>query len=626
MIRAWLKSAPKPTAVCAAISLAALTLSFFHVLEGILPFDPAWLAILLCGTPILYVAVHGIVTGFDIRAGVLVSIALIAAVSIQEYFAAGEVALIMQIGTLLEDWTVARAQQGIEGLLRLVPQTAHVLRDGKEETVPVEEIRRSDLLRVRAGETIPVDGIVTEGETAVDPSIMTGESMPIDKRPGDPVMSGTINTYGVFTMRAEKTGHDSSLQRIIALASSVDARKAPVVLLSSQWASRLVVIALVLALGVFWGTGDFIRAVTALVVFCPCAFVLATPTAVAAAIGNLTRRGILIRRSDALERLALVDMVAFDKTGTLTEGTPMVTTVHVLTDSYTKQDVLRFAAAAEQHSEHPLGRAIVSAYRQTDAPMPQAANTQVLAGRGIAAQVDGKHITVGKPTLFALTEAAADCAARFLERGAAVSIVALDDTPIGMIVLADRMRSAVPKVISSLRRMGITPLLLTGDHTSAAKHISAQAGITEIRSGLLPDEKMAHVKTTGHFVAMVGDGINDALALKASFAGIAMGGIGSDIAVASADAVLVTDDIRRLPTLIRMARRTRAKIQQNILFGLTLNFIALALSACGILTPVTGALWHNVGSLLVVMNAALLLTVGEQEKCEKNVAIPAPVC
>ena len=304
----------------------------------------------------------------------------------------------------------------------------------------------------------------------------------------------------------------------------------------------------------------------------------------------------------------------------------MVTTVHVLTDSYTKQDVLRFAAAAEQHSEHPLGRAIVSAYRQTDAPMPQAANTQVLAGRGIAAHVNGKHITVGKPTLFALTEAAADCAARFLERGAAVSIVALDDTPIGMIVLADRMRSAVPKVISSLRRMGITPLLLTGDHTSAAKHISAQAGITEIRSGLLPDEKMAHVKTTGHFVAMVGDGINDALALKASFAGIAMGGIGSDIAVASADAVLVTDDIRRLPTLIRMARRTRAKIQQNILFGLTLNFIALALSACGILTPVTGALWHNVGSLLVVMNAALLLTVGEQEKCEKNVAIPAPVC
>ena len=626
MIRAWLKSAPKPTAVCAAISLAALTLSFFHVLEGILPFDPAWLAILLCGTPILYVAVRGIVTGFDIRAGVLVSIALIAAVSIQEYFAAGEVALIMQIGTLLEDWTVARAQQGIEGLLRLVPQTAHVLRDGKEETVPVEEIRRSDLLRVRAGETIPVDGVVVEGETAVDPSIMTGESMPIDKRPGDPVMSGTINTYGVFTMRAEKTGHDSSLQRIIALASSVDARKAPVVLLSSQWASRLVVIALVLALGVFWGTGDFIRAVTVLVVFCPCAFVLATPTAVAAAIGNLTRRGILIRRSDALERLALVDMVAFDKTGTLTEGTPMVTTVHVLMDSYTKQDVLRFAAAAEQHSEHPLGRAIVSAYRQTDAPMPQATNTEVLAGRGIVAQVDGKRITVGKPTLFALTETAADCAARSLERGAAVSIVALDDTPIGMIVLADRMRSAVPKVISSLRRMGITPLLLTGDHTSAAKHISAQAGITEIRSGLLPDEKMEHVKTTGRFVAMVGDGINDALALKASFAGIAMGGIGSDIAVASADAVLVTDDIRRLPTLIRMARRTRAKIQQNILFGLTLNFIALALSACGILTPVTGALWHNVGSLLVVMNAALLLTVGEQEKCEKNVAIPAPVC
>ena len=599
MLHEWLKSAPRPTFACAIVSLPALALSFFGGAEQMLGFDPAWAAIILCGVPILYVAGRGILNGFDIRAGVLVSIALIAAVVTEEYFAAGEVALIMQLGTLLEDWTVDRARQGIESLLQYVPQTAHVLRDGKESLLPVDEIRRGDLLRIHAGEAIPVDGILTEGESAVDASMMTGESLPVDKHPGDAVMSG-----------------------MIALARDVDAKKAPIVRLADRWASRLVLAALVCAGAIWWGTGEFIRAVTALVVFCPCALVLATPTAVAAAIANLTQRGILIRRADALERLAKVDTIAFDKTGTLTSGTPSVIAVQSLSDAYAERDILRLAAAAEQHSEHPLGRAVTAAWRNTGEPLPAVSGAQVLAGKGISAKVGGKGITVGKPTLFSLPEAASDFTVRYTQDGASVSAVAADGKIVGMIALADCIRSDTPKAITSLRHLGLTPLLLTGDNARVAEHIGAQAGITEIQSDLLPDEKMKHIERRGPFIAMVGDGVNDALALRSAYAGIAMGGIGSDIAVASADAVLVSDDIRRLPALIRMAHRTMKKIQQNIIFGLAINFIALGLSAAGILTPATGALWHNAGSLFVVVNAALLLTVAKKEK---NIAFSAPV-
>lgn len=622
MLHEWLKSAPRPTFACAIVSLPALALSFFGGAEQMLGFDPAWAAIILCGVPILHVAGRGILNGFDIRAGVLVSIALIAAVVTEEYFAAGEVALIMQLGTLLEDWTVDRARQGIESLLQYVPQTAHVLRDGKESLLPVDEIRRGDLLRIHAGEAIPVDGILTEGESAVDASMMTGESLPVDKHPGDALMSGTINTYGIFTMRAERTGADSSLQRMIALARDVDAKKAPIVRLADRWASRLVLAALVCAGAIWWGTGEFIRAVTALVVFCPCALVLATPTAVAAAIANLTQRGILIRRADALERLAKVDTIAFDKTGTLTSGTPSVIAVQSLSDAYAERDILRLAAAAEQHSEHPLGRAVTAAWRNTGEPLPAVSGVQVLAGKGISAKVGGKGITVGKPTLFSLPESALDFTMRYTQDGASVSAVAADGKIVGMIALADCIRSDTPKAITSLRHLGLTPLLLTGDNARVAEHIGTQAGITEIQSDLLPDEKMKHIERRGPFIAMVGDGVNDALALRSAYAGIAMGGIGSDIAVASADAVLVSDDIRRLPALIRMAHRTMKKIQQNIIFGLAINFIALGLSAAGILTPATGALWHNAGSLFVVVNAALLLTVAKKEK---NIAFSAPV-
>lgn len=287
-----------------------------------LPFDLAWVAIVLCGLPIILEAIIGLVTAFDIKADVLVSLALIASVLIGEHFAAGEVAFIMQLGALLEDLTVAKAREGIEKLVHLTPRTARRMVHGREEMILAEEVQTGDVLRILPGETIPVDGMILAGETSVNQAVMTGESLPVDKGPGDEVSSGTVNQFGSFDMKALRVGEDSSIQRMIRLVQSADAGKAKIVGIADRWATWVVVIALVSAALTWFFTREIIRAVTILVVFCPCALVLATPTAIMAAIGNATKHGFLVREGDALERLAAVSRITFDKTGTLTYGKP----------------------------------------------------------------------------------------------------------------------------------------------------------------------------------------------------------------------------------------------------------------------------------------------------------------
>lgn len=308
------------------------------------PFDMAWIAIVLCGLPIILEAVVGLVTAFDIKADVLVSLAMIASICIGEEFAAGEVAFIMQLGALLEELTVAKARAGIEKLVHLTPQTARVLREGREEIVPAEQVRVGDRIRVLPGESIPVDGVIVSGQTSINQAVMTGESLPVDKTVGDFVSSGTVNQFGAFEMEASKVGEDSSIQRMIRLVQSADAGKAKIVGIADRWATWIVVIALSAAALTWLLTGQIIRAVTILVVFCPCALVLATPTAIMAAIGNATKHGFLVREGDALERLAGVKVIAFDKTGTLTYGTPEVVKAASVSEEFSKEDVYRLAA------------------------------------------------------------------------------------------------------------------------------------------------------------------------------------------------------------------------------------------------------------------------------------------
>lgn len=338
----------KKDIVLLVISTIALLISIFDLLP--LPFNAAWVAIILCGIPIILEAVIGLVTEFDIKADVLVSLALIAAVCIGEDFAAGEVAFIMQLGALLEDLTVAKARAGIEKLVHLTPQAARVIKGGTEQMIPAEQVQIGDLLRVLPGETISVDGVIVTGQTSVNQAVMTGESLPVDKTAGDEVSSGTVNQFGAFEMRASKVGEDSSIQRMIRLVQSADAGKAKIAGMADRWATWIVVIALTAAALTWIFTGQMIRAVTILVVFCPCALVLATPTAIMAAIGNATKHGFLVREGDALERLAAVTKVAFDKTGTLTYGKPQVIKVKSMLPQYSENDLFELAAAAEQLS------------------------------------------------------------------------------------------------------------------------------------------------------------------------------------------------------------------------------------------------------------------------------------
>ena len=619
MINHWLENEPKETLVCAVISAAALVLSITGALRGLLPFDIAWIAIVLCGVPILVGAFRGVVFAHNIKADLLVSLALIASVATKEFFAAGEVALIMQIGSLLEDYTSAKARESIEKLIHLTPQTARVLRGGAAVEIPVEEVEVGDVLSVLAGETVPVDGTILEGETSIDQSVMTGESLPVDKAAGDTVFSGTINQFGTFTMRADSVSADSSLQRMVRLTREAEENKAPIVTAADRWATWLVLIALSCAIITWIVTGEFMRAVTVLVVFCPCAFILATPTAVLAGIGNAAKYGMIIRSGDALERLSKIRRVAFDKTGTLTYGKPQVTAAVSVAEAYSDADILRIAALSEQKSEHPLGRAIRSAYEKRGGEIEPVEHFRVIAGQGVSAIVGGKTVLAGKEGFIrsqGIDTSACEAACQSeRDKGATMVYVAADGHLIGYLALRDTLREDAKATVERLKAVGITPVLLTGDNEHAASAIAGSVGIADVRANLLPEDKMHIIRRgagSAEPICMVGDGVNDALALTSADAGIAMGGIGSDIAVESADAVLVSDDIRRLPYLFGLAQKVMQKVHTNIIASLVINLTAVVLSALGILTPVTGALWHNCGSVFVVVNAALLLRLKDE--------------
>lgn len=600
------------------LSGLALIASMFDFLP--LPFDPAWAAIILCGVPIILEAVIGLVTAFDIKADVLVSIALIASVIIGEDFAAGEVAFIMQLGGLLEELTVAKARAGIEKLVHLTPTTARILKGDSETIVPAQQVQVGDLLRVLPGETIPVDGVITTGQTSINQAVMTGESLPVDKEAGDEVSSGTVNQFGTFDMKAAKVGEDSSIQRMIRLVQSADAGKAKIVGIADRWTTWIVVIALLSALLTWIFTGEIIRSVTILVVFCPCALVLATPTAIMAAIGNSTRHGFLVREGDALERLAKVSYVAFDKTGTLTLGTPQVVAVRSFQEPISPETLFSWAASAEQRSEHPLGKAVVSCFKQKyGEKLPDPHSFSMIPGRGVKAEIIDSDrilaITAGNREMFqdeqiSLSDAICQAADSYIKEGCTLIFVAADGQAAGLIALSDTLRPDAAKTIRGVKSAGLSPILLTGDHESAARHIADTLSIKELRWNCLPEDKLNWIgksQKNGQMVCMIGDGVNDAPALKKAYVGIAMGGIGSDIAVDAADIALVGDEINELPHLLLLARRMMVTIKCNLTFSMTLNFIAIVLAITGILNPIVGALVHNAGSVLVIVNSAFLL-------------------
>lgn len=596
--------------------IGACSLLFSIIKPVSLPFDAAWIAIILCGIPIVMEAVIGMITAFDIKADVLVSIALIASILTGEDFAAGEVAVIMQLGGLLEELTVRRARAGIERLVHLTPTKARKLEDGAEREISAQEVERGDILRVLPGETIPVDGVIISGQSSVNEAVMTGESLPVDKGAGDEVFSGTVNQFGTFEMKAVKVGEDSSIQRMIRLVKSADAKKAKIVGIADRWATWIVVIALSAAVITWVLSGEIIRAVTILVVFCPCALVLATPTAIMAAIGNVTKHGFLVREGDALERLSKVKILTFDKTGTLTLGTPKVSKIISSDCEFSEEDIFSLAASVEQYSEHPLGKAIYNSYKAVgDKEIRNVKDFVMIPGQGVRGEIAGRKICAGNEKMFAalgisLSDVLVRAKDAYVEKGATIIYIAVDDINIGFLVLEDAVREEAGNMVAGLKALNISPVLLTGDNERAAGSIAMQVRIDEFCSNCLPEDKMNAIinfQKENMPVCMVGDGINDAPSIKQADVGIAMGGIGSDIAVEAADIALINDEIKELPHLIAVSRKMMTTIKINMTFSMTLNFAAIILAITGVLNPIVGALVHNAGSVLVIINSALLL-------------------
>lgn len=616
----WLKDEEKRTV--AAMVISALALGIHFVAGDRLAFDLSWIAVVLCGLPIIIGAVSAVIKAFDIRADVLVSIAIIASVAIGEVFAAGEIAVIMTLGGYLEEMTVNKARKGIERLVDMTPEKARVMREDVEVVVDVEAVAVGEAVRVLPGEKIPVDGIVLCGDTAVDQSLMTGESLPVDKEKGDEVFCGTMNQFGTVDIRVTRAAEDSSLKRMIRLVASADAGRAPIAHLADRWATVIVVLALTAAVVTGLVTGELTRAVTILVVFCPCALVLATPTAIMAGIGSAAKNGILIRSGDALERLASVDRIAFDKTGTITYGKPCVRAFEC-EEAWEKDALLKWTAAAEARSEHPLGKAVSEHYAEGHPErLPEPSEFTMLPGKGVCAVVEGHEIAAGNRKLLdvmgiTVTESLEKSAKKYLSEGGTIIYIAVDGKVAGCAVLADTLRNNAPNMVEKLRAQGLKTALITGDHRAAALYMAERAGIDTVEADCLPEDKIDVIKRLQgkgqEKVCMIGDGINDAPALKTADVGLAMGDIGSDIAMDAADAVFVGDDVMKVPYLMTLSQKTMRTIRVNIFLSQALNAVAVVLAMTGIMGPVAGALVHNVGSVAVIISSAMLLNFNEKK-------------
>ena len=574
--------------------------------------NPAWGAVIISGIPMLLLAMTRLIREKWISSALLIAIAMVASLMIGEIFAAGEVAWIMALGALLEDWTVERAKKGLRNLINLTPQTGRRIVNGVEEVVLVDEIKIGDTLRILPGESVPVDGEIIEGTTSIDQSIMTGESLPIDKEVGDDVFCGTMNMYGSIDIKATSLGENSSLQKLIDLVKAADENQAPTQRIADKWATWLVPVALLIAIAVWLITGNIERGVTVLVVFCPCALILATPTAIMAAIGQATKYGVLIKSGEALETLGALNTLVFDKTGTLTYGNLEVSDVISLKDDLTDLDLLKLTASCEKLSEHPLAKAIVNNAKEIEIDIEEPKEFKMAPGKGVSCVNSYGKVYAGNSKFINENGIEVNVDSyldKLKHEGKASIIVALNDEVVGLVGLSDVIREDSKRMIENLHELDTETILLTGDNTETANYFASQVGISKVYGNLLPQEKLDWIeklKNEGKQVCMIGDGVNDAPALKTANVSVAMGSVGSDVAIEAADIALLGDDIGKIPYLKKLSNSTLFTIKANIAISMMINAAAIICSVLGLLNPVTGAIVHNAGSCLVVLNATLL--------------------
>jgi heavy metal translocating P-type ATPase len=544
-----------------------------------------------------------------------VTCALFAAIWVGEYVAGAIVVLMMNVGELLEDITIAKTGEAVRSLMELEADTARVIRNGREMEIDIDDVEIGDIVLVKPGEKIPIDGIVKEGSGEVNQAPITGESVLIPKDAGDEVYGGTLNQIGILKIKVTRSVEETAISKIIELVHKAQSEKPPIERIADRFAAWFTPVMLILA-GLVWaGTGEVLRAVTVLVVACPCALVIATPTAVVAGIGNAARRGILIKGGAVLEVIGKLTTFVFDKTGTLTYGEPAVRTVKGFADTADK-DVLRLAGTAERHSEHPLAAAILKRCEEDEAWPFDPDETSITVGRGIIALKDGKEIMVGNERLFDEKGVSISTEAKsFLDEmaasGATGVLVGHDGTIIGGISIADHLKEDVHESIRDIKKMGIKKvIMLTGDNQKVADTIAEGAGLDEIIADLLPEGKLEHIKkmkAAGEKVAMVGDGLNDAPSLVEADVGIAMGVIGTDAAIEAADIALTGDDLSKASEAIALSRKTVQIIKQSLIISVMINCAALVFASTGDIGPILGAVIHNIGSIVVVGNSSRLI-------------------
>ncbi|MBM3829903.1 MAG: cadmium-translocating P-type ATPase [Verrucomicrobia bacterium] len=588
----------------------------------------AMIGALILGWPIVSTSIRDLRRG-QLGINELVSLAVVAAFATGDYKTAGLVAFFMLVGEIIESRTAAGARASIESLVRLTPSKARRITPAGLEEVPASELRAGDMLRVRPGDNIPADGVITDGASTVNQANITGESLPAEKKSGDDVFAGTINLTGVLDLRVTHAGQDTTLGRVRDLILAAEQTKLPIMRLMDQYMSFYTPLVLVMAALVWAFTSDLTRVISVLVVACPCAFILATPTAMVAAISAAARLGVLIKNIADLELAARINAFIFDKTGTLTTGQLSVARLAPV-NGLSAAELLRLTIGAEQFSNHPTARAVARLAQEAGVPAPTATEFREAAGRGVEARVDGVRVLVGRAAW--LREHGVPETALTADLGEAeghsLLFVARDGALAGWLALRDETRSESATALRELTAAGVRRIaMVSGDRQPVAARVAKEVGCPEVAAECLPQDKVSYVralKAKGYRVAVVGDGVNDAPALAAGDLGIAMGAAGSEVAIHSATIALMNSDLRRLPFLIELSRGARRVINQNLLIGVVFILGGLVMAGLGYLNPIIAAILHNAGSLLVVFNSARLVRLGEHLEPFTRVATTEP--
>jgi len=564
------------------------------------------------GIPIIHGAITGILQK-KVNVDELVSLAIVASLIAGEYLSAAVVSFVMVLGVLIEEATGESARRAIRALIKISPRDATVVGEGEEQLKPVSEIKVGDILLAKPGERIPVDAVIVEGTAAVDESSITGEPIPKEKTVDDTVYAGTLNQNGVIKVKATRVGEDTTLGKVIQLVTEAEAHHPDSVALIDRYAQWFTP-AILLCAVITWGiTQELSRAVTVLIVGCPCALILAAPTAIVATISRAARSGILIKGGRYIENAAYSGTVLFDKTGTLTKGDPRVDKIFTA-EGYDADYVLHQAACVEQNSTHPLARAVLKAAYYAKVTLGAAENLMTEIGLGVKGCVGDRSIEVGSAYMaggaVALPQNLQQPYKEIKAKGATPLVVYQDQRSIGIISVSDHVRPAATETICELKKLNIDRVgILSGDHEKSVQRAARAVGATDIWCELKPGDKLQVIKDlrsndAAKKIMFVGDGINDAPALAAADVGIAMGAKGTEVALETADIALMHDDISKLPFLIKISRRMVTTIKWNIFFGLAFNLVAVLAGGSGLLTPIMGAVVHNIGSVLVVLSSA----------------------